>query len=169
MHLARIVVAALFGACALASAQELVVTGHVKRVVLQPRGAEDCPEPCPPPAPGSRHVCVSNAGGCQTMDVEVDHVYRGAAVDGIRRFRTAIGEWGPTFGVTTARIVVVQNDAENVSWSPLTERDGKLFFDPKRIRWIGNSRTAPPDSEGLVALDDALARADADVEPRPAR
>lgn len=161
MHLARIVVAALFGACALASAQEVVVTGHVKRVVLQARGAEDCPEPCPPQPPGSRHVCVSNAGGCQTMHVEVDHVYRGAADRGIRQFRTAIGEWGPTFGVTTARVVVVQNGEGNVSWSPVTERDGKLFFDAKRIRWIGNSRTAPPDGEDLVALDDALARADA--------
>ena len=72
MHFAT----ALCGACALASAQEIVVTGHVKRVVLEPRGADDCPEPCPPQPPGSNHVCISNTGGCQTMDVEVDHVYR---------------------------------------------------------------------------------------------
>ena len=161
MHLAKIAVAALCGACALASAQDVVVTGHVKRVILQPRGADDCPEPCPPQPSGSRHICVSNAGGCQTMDVEVDHVYRGAAVDGIRRFRTEIGEWGPTFGVTSTRVVVVQNGTAGVSWSPVTERDGKLFFDPQRIRWIGNSWTAPPDSKALVALDDALGHADA--------
>jgi hypothetical protein len=37
----------LSSACAIASAQDVLLAGHVRRVVLQPAGTENCPPACP--------------------------------------------------------------------------------------------------------------------------
>ena len=152
--------AALLGAFSLASAQDLVLTGHVQRVILQPSGTENCPRPCPVVpvmVNGMQRVCISNQGGCQTMEVRVDKVYRGEARGTTRQFTSRIGEWGPTFPVTDKQIVVSESGA-NVSWSIATLRDGKIFIDPRRLRTHGGVPTQPvPDGE-LVALDEVLAQ-----------
>ncbi|MBA5607943.1 hypothetical protein H3H36_21530 [Duganella sp. FT3S] len=66
----------LASACSLAAAQDVLLTGHVRRVVLHPSGGPECPPVCPAPAArnpdGSNRVGISNDGGCQIMDVDID-------------------------------------------------------------------------------------------------
>jgi len=142
------------------SAQDVLLIGHVQRVILQPSGTEGCPPPCPVTKPhldGSQTVCISNAGACQMMDVKIDRVYRGVAPSETRRFKSRIGEWGPNFPVTEKRIVVSE-EAGAVSWSPAIERDGKILIDPKRLRTISGVPTSPNDSSEPVVLDEVLGR-----------
>ena len=159
-----LIATALFGACTLASAQEVVLTGHVRRVILQPSGTENCPPPCPAVDPvqanGMQTVCVSNMGGCQTLEVEVDKVYRGEAGERIRLFKSRIGEWGPSFPVTSKQIVVSES-AGNVFWSLATVRDGRIFVDPKRLRSVSGVAISAAGDGDLVALDEVLARSGA--------
>lgn len=153
-------------ACFEASAQDVVLTGHVQKVTLLPFGVDDCPPPCPPnDIPG--RVCISNAGGCQIMEVNVDKVLLGEAGP-VRIFKTHIGEWGPTFGVTTSPIVVSE-DAGNVSWSEAVMRDGKIYIESKRLRHIGdvNARDLGPDEDDLVSLDAMLERVRKAERQRP--
>ena len=152
--------AVLLGACSLAAAQDVVLTGRVQRVILQPSGTEDCPRPCPVVAPvvnGMQRVCISNQGGCQTMEIKVDKVYRGEAAGPTRQFRSRIGEWGPTFPVTEKPIVVSEAGGK-VFWSIATLRDGKIFVDPRRLRTHGGVPTQPVTEGELVALDEVLAQ-----------
>lgn len=149
----------LLAACSIASAQDLVLTGYVQRVILQPSGTEDCPPPCSVNTAirpdGVQTVCVSNQGGCQTMEVKINRVYRGVAQGQMRQFKSRIGEWGPSFP-NTSRKIVVSEEAGNISWSLATERDGKIFVDPKRLRSIGGIQTSPTGDSELVALDEVL-------------
>lgn len=147
-----------------AHADDVLLAGQVQRVILQPSETGDCPSPCAAGFAGhpdaAQRVCVSNAGGCQTMEVAVDQVYRGEA-GRTRSFRARIGEWGPSFPVTRQRIIVSEDNG-TVSWSLATMRDGRVFIDPKQIRRIGGVTTAPAGNDDeLVALDDILARAGA--------
>ncbi len=159
-----LVAAALLGACAIVSAQDVVLTGHVQRVILEPSGTENCPPPCSTGAPaqanGMQTVCVSNGGGCQTMEVAVDEVYRGDAGGRIRVFKSRIGEWGPSFAATSRQIVVSES-AGNVFWSAATVRDGKIFVDPKRLRSVGGVAISAAGDGDLIALDEVLARSGA--------
>ncbi len=152
----------LAGACSLASAQDLVLTGHVQKVVLEPRGTENCPRLCPANAAvnssGLQTVCISNDGGCQTLEVKVTQVYRGADQGDTRQFRKRIGEWGPTFPLTEALIVVTET-AGHVDWSPAVERDGRIFVEPKRLGSFGVPRIPPREAEReTIALDELLER-----------
>ncbi|TFW28575.1 hypothetical protein [Massilia horti] len=157
----RLIAAVALGACSLASAQDVLLTGHVQRVSLQPPGAENCPPVCPAISTahpdGSSTVCVSNAGGCQSMEVKVDRVYLGKVDGETRQFNSRTGEWGPSFPATGEQIVVSE-EAGKVSWSPASERDGKVFIDPKRLRSIGGIPTSPKGDSQPVALDVVLAR-----------
>ena len=152
--------ALLSAACSLACAGDVLLSGQVQRVVLQPSGTGDCPPPCGVPD-SSQRVCVTNMGGCEAMEVKVDRVYRGQAGP-THRFARRIGEWGPGFPVTDKQIVV-HEEGGNVGWSLATVRDGKTYIDPKRLRTIGGVATATAaTAEGeLVALDEVLARAGA--------
>ncbi len=89
------------------------------------------------------------------MEVKVDRVYRGVAQDKIRQFKSRIGEWGPSFP-NTSRKIVVSETAGDIYWSLATERDGKIFIDPKRLRKIGGIETSSTGDSELVALDDVL-------------
>lgn len=151
--------ATLFIASSLASAQDVLLTAHVQRVILQPSGTENCPPACPATAQagGVQTVCVSNTGGCQTMEVRVDHVYRGDDAGPTRQFTSRIGEWGPSFPVTEKQILVSE-EGGNVHWSPVTEKDGKLFIDPKRLPRTGAVPASDGGAGGLVALDEVIAR-----------
>lgn len=150
----------LLALCSIASAQGLVLTGYVQRIILQPAGTEDCPPPCAASpailADGVQTFCISNQGGCQTMEVKVDRVYRGVAGGELQRFRSRIGEWGPSFPTTSSKIVVSEG-AGTIRWSIATERDGAIFIDPKQLRFIdGIPIPAPPDGQ-LMSLDEVLA------------
>lgn len=156
-----VITAALFAICELASAQGVLLAGHVHRVTLQPPGTENCPPVCPATATknpdGTTAVCLSNAGGCETMEVKVDHVYLGEIRSETRQFKSRIGEWGPSFPVTEKKIIVSEENG-NVFWSVATERDGKIFFDPQRLRTVGGIPTAVKGDTALVSLDQVLAR-----------
>lgn len=138
----------------------MLLAGQVQRVVLQPTGSENCPPVCPALATehpdGSRTVCISNQGGCATMDLKVDQVFRGEA-GATRQFRSRIGEFGQSFPVTSAQ-VVVSDEAGSVHWAIVTERDGRKFIDPKRLWTFGGVPAFAPDDGQLVALDEVLAR-----------
>jgi hypothetical protein len=161
MRRLTLITAAFTATCTTASAQDLLITGQVQRVILQPSGTTDCPPPCPALATmhpdGSQTICISNGGGCQTMEVKVDRVYRGTTTGSIRQFKSRIGEWGPSFPVTDKQIVVSE-EAGLVSWSLVTLQDGKIHIDPTRLRSIGGVPTAPTGESGLVELDEILAR-----------
>jgi hypothetical protein len=150
----------------MAGAGEVLLAGHVQRVILQPAGTPDCPPPCADMAPlpdGTRLVCVTNASSCQAMEVKVDQVYLGQA-GATHTFRSRIGEWGPTFPATTQHVVVRQ-EGKSVSWSPATLREGRIYIDPKRLRTIGGVATAAGGADGeLVALDEVLGRVNARAE-----
>ncbi|QYG01215.1 MULTISPECIES: hypothetical protein [Massilia] len=156
----RLLATVALSVSSIASAQDVLLTGHVQRVILQPSGTEGCPPPCPVVErrpDGSQTVCISNASGCQMMDVKIDRVYRGVASGETRRFRSRIGEWGPSFPVTEKRIVV-NEEGGSVSWSPAIERDGKILIDPTRLRRIGGVPTSPDGGSEPVVLDEVLAR-----------
>ena len=91
------------------------------------------------------------------MEVKVDRVFRGVAQGSMRQFSSRIGEWGPSFPVTSKKIVVSE-EAGKGFWSFATERDGKIFIDPKRLRSIGGIQTSSVGDGELVALDEVLAR-----------
>jgi hypothetical protein len=156
-----LIASVLLTTSSMASAQDLVLTGHVQRVILQPSGSENCPPACPATSTmhpnGSQAICVSNMGGCQTMEVKVDHVYRGVAQGETRQFKSRIGEWGPSFPVTD-KLIVVSEEKGNVFWSPATERDGQIFIDPKRLRRIAGVPTSTKGDTELVSLREVLAR-----------
>lgn len=155
------IAAILLATGSMASAQDVLLSGHVQRVILQPSGSENCPPVCPATSTmhpdGSQTICVSNMGGCQTMEVKVDHVYRGETQGATRQFRSRIGEWGPSFPVTD-KLIVVSEEQGNVFWSPATERDGQIFIDPQRLRRIAGVPTSTTGATELVSLSEVLAR-----------
>lgn len=160
MAMIKFIAVALLGGCSIASAQDGLFAAHVQQVILQPFGTENCPPLCPAEGTlqpnGLRTICFSNAGGCQTMDVKVDRVYLGETGGETRRYKSHIGEWGPSYPVTQEQIIV-SVEAGSVSWSIATVKDGRIFIDPKRLRSIAGVPTATPNSKDLVALDDVLA------------
>jgi len=91
------------------------------------------------------------------MDVKIERVYRGDAKGETRRFKSRIGEWGPTFPVNEKRIVVSE-EAGQVSWSPAIEQDGKILIDPRRLRRLGGIPTSTNDDGKLAELDELLER-----------
>jgi hypothetical protein len=153
--------AALCGIGGAASADDVLMTAYVQQVILQPRGSEQCPELCPEQPAGNpdapRRVCIANDGGCQTIEVKVQQVYRGQATGPVRRFASRIGEWGTNFPLSSG-LIVISEDRGNVYWSPITERDGRIFIDPQRLRTTGGVLIAQPGDGPLLALDEALAR-----------
>jgi hypothetical protein len=155
-----ILAAVVFSVISPVLAQDVLLLGEVQRVILQPSGTTDCPPPCPPDTlypDGSKRICISNGGGCQTMDVKIERVYRGGAMNETRQFKARIGEWGPMFPVNEKRIVVSE-EAGKVSWSPAIEQHGKIFIDPGRLRSIGGIPTSTNDDGKLADLDELLER-----------
>lgn len=156
-----IIICGLLAFCSIASAQNALITGHVQRVILIPSGAETCPPVCPTPAPigrnGIQTVCITNLGGCQVMEVKVDHDYRGTSQGQTREFRSRIGEWGPSFPVTSKQILVMESEGQ-VNWLPITEVNGKSFIDPESIPRVHGVRTSPGGDKELEALEEFISR-----------
>jgi hypothetical protein len=152
--------ALVLGICSLATAQDVLLAGHVQRVILQPAGTENCPKLCPVMSTkhpdGTTTICISNQGGCETMDVKVDQVYAGQA-DGVRQFKERVGEFGPHFATTSEQVIVSQ-ERNVVHVAAIFEQDGKQFIDPKRLWKFNGLAASSPGDETFVDLDVVLAR-----------
>jgi hypothetical protein len=150
----------LFGACPLASAGDTILLGHVQRLTLEPSGTPNCPLICPAivteNADGSRSVCVSRNGACETMEFKVDQALVGES-DVTRQFKARSGEFGPFFHAASVPVLVTE-EAGSLHWAPVFERDGKQVIDPKRL-WKFRGVPASHQGDGdLVDLDEVLAR-----------
>lgn len=146
-----------------AHAEELVLIGHVQRLTLVPAGVGECPPRCPLVVnnpDGTQTVCISNFGGCETVDIKVDRVLSGAVDGTTHTLKQRIGEWGPRFPYTDRPVLISKADGI-VTWSVATARNGKTFIDPKRVERIGNAPTnaVAADEHGLVAVEDVLEHA----------
>jgi len=155
-----IITSALLAFCSIASAQN-AYTGHVQRLILMPPGTDQCPPACPATAPtgpnGLQTVCITNQGGCEVLEVKIDHDYRGTSQGQLKEFRQRIGEWGPRFPVTGQQILLVENGG-HVTWSPVTEVNGKLFVEARRMPNIDGVQTSSEDGRKLITLEDVLSR-----------
>lgn len=152
--------ALLLGASPLAPAEAQLLLGHVQRLNLEPSGTPNCPLICPEMvierADGSRAVCMSRNGACETMDFKVDQVLAGES-GAARQFKARSGEFGPFFAAASGPILVIE-EAGRVGWAAVVERDGKQFVDPKRLwKFKGVPASRPGDAD-LVELDEVLAR-----------
>ena len=158
-------VAALILSCASASAQQTLVAGTIQKVSYEPRGSDDCPDPCPVAAPradGLTTVCISNMGGCESVDLKVEHDVTGQSPRGsLRRFgKQRIGEWGPTFPVTAKLVAIYQHD-QSLSWTPAVLRNGQVHVLPNNFKRLWNQDSAEwikADDPALVPLETEAAR-----------
>ena len=154
--------AALLLACASApaSAQHALVAGSIQKVSYEPRGSDDCPEPCPPVAPradGLTAVCISNMGGCESIELKVERYAEGVSPRGSRRSFGAqrIGEWGPTFPVTS-KLIAVHQDGKRLTWTPAVLRDGQVYVLPNSFKRLWKQETPEwikADDPALVPLE----------------
>jgi hypothetical protein len=160
MMKSTLIAALLLGACPLASAGSQMLLGHVQRLTLEPSGTPNCPPTCPAMvtehADGSRTVCMSRNGACETMDFKVDQVLVGES-DAIRQFKARSGEFGPFFQAARGPVLVIEEEGR-VGWAAILDREGKQFIDPRRLwKFKGMPASRPGDAE-LVELDAVLAR-----------
>jgi len=140
--------------------QEALFVARVERVTLAPRGGMACPELCPSTFTrnddGSTEVCISNDGGCQKTEVQVERVLLGTVQPGPYSFEGRIGEWSGSahFPVTHAPILVHVRPGL-VEWAPVIGKDGQQQVRLKAFRF------------GVVAGVDlgALARDESDAVP----
>jgi hypothetical protein len=161
----------LFLACALAAglpamAGELLMTGHIESILLQPRGAPGCPGPVRAVAlaNGATRITVSNGCGCQQTKVDIDRVLMGRPPDEphkrVATFNSEVGEWCKVeLPVGREAVLIDVLDANDLRWFSTERRGDTLFVAPGEIRFIGgvNVRDMPADDDGLVPLDDMLA------------
>jgi hypothetical protein len=148
-----------------ASAQEELLVGRIQKVIQQPSGADECPAPCPAEpeqGPGGlQRVCVSNAGGCEAMELKVERDFLGRRAPGSTwTVSRRVGEWGPAFPATSPPSVV-SRDGTRVRWTPAVQRGGEVLVHPDRFvsvlmavkrAWFGG------DTAGMVPVEQALAR-----------
>lgn len=152
--------AALILVCASASAQQALVAGTIQKVSYQPRGADDCPDPCPRMearlADGSTRICISNGGGCESIELKVERDFYGTSPRGsLRRFEKRIGEFGPTFPVTS-RLIVIRQDGERLHWTPAVLRDGRVHVVPDSFNSLARQASIDwirDDHPALAPLD----------------
>jgi hypothetical protein len=155
-----LIAALLFGACPLASAGDAILLGHVQRLTLEPSGTPNCQPICPAivteNADGSRSVCVSRNGACETMEFKVDQALAGES-ELTPQFKARSGEFGPFFHAASLPVLLIE-EAGRVGWAPVFERDGKQLVDPKRL-WKFRGLPASSAGDGdLVELNEVLAR-----------
>jgi hypothetical protein len=152
--------ALLLGASPLASAEARLLLGHVQRLTLEPSGTANCPPVCPAMvtehADGSRTVCMSRNGACETMEFAVDQALVGESAV-TRQLKARSGEFGPFFQAASVPVLVIE-EGGSVRWAPVLELDGRQFINPVRLwKFKGLPAASPGDGE-LVELDDVLAR-----------
>ena len=142
--------------------QEALFVARVERITLAPRGGMACPELCPstfrPNADGSTHVCVSNDGGCQKTEVQVERVLLGTQQPGPYTFDARIGEWSDVHFPVTHAPILVHVRPGLVEWAPVTtSKDGRQLVRLKAFRFgvvagVDLNTLARNGEEG-VALD----------------
>jgi hypothetical protein len=160
MMKSALLAAILFGACSLASAGDAILLGHVQRLTLEPSGTPNCPPICPAVVTenpdGSRTVCVSRNGACETMEFKVEQALVGES-DVTRQFKARSGEFGPFFQAASVPVLLIE-EAGRVGWAPVFEREGKQLVDPKRLwKFRGVPASSPGDGD-LVELNEVLMR-----------
>lgn len=152
-----------------ASASDQLFAGTVQRQIVEPSGTSDCPPPCPanpkPDANGMTRVCVSNAGGCQIVELKVLHDYLGSSNEPIEKFSSRTGEWGKLNFPDSATPVLVHAVDGVAHWTELTTRDGVDLIDPRNKAFMRtfttlHAVTFTPDADGLVPVTQL-------VPPRP--
>lgn len=131
-----------FVACTAVQAQESLFLAHVQRVMLAPPGVQFCSDLCVAGSSvrqpdGSIRVCVSNDGGCQKTEVQVDRVLLGDLQPGPHTFDNRIGEWGGMDFPVTERPILVHVKQSLVEWAPVTIRDGQPLVRVKAFRHGG--------------------------------
>lgn len=146
-----------------ACAAEELIAGRIQKVIQQPSGADACPRPCPvepeKSADGRHRVCVSNAGGCETMEIKVERDLLGRRESGsVWTVSRRVGEWGPAFPVTS-ELIVVHEDNGRLRWTPAVLRDGQVLVHPQRYvsvvravkrEWFG------ADTAAMVPVEQVL-------------
>jgi hypothetical protein len=141
--------------------QEALFVARVERITLAPPGGATCPELCPSTfsrnADGTTHVCVSNDGGCQKTEVQVERVLLGTLQPGPFTFDARIGEWGDVHFPVTHAPVLVHVRPGLVEWAPVTSKDGRQLVRLKAFR-LGvvagvDLSTLALNGEDAVALD----------------
>ena len=162
-----LVLAALLGTGLPALAQESLLIGRVERISLLPLGTKACPSTCTPSGPdanGMIRVCVSNMGGCQHTEFQIDRVLMGDDSVGPATFKQRIGEWGKLDFPVSNKPILAYVDQERgiVHWALVTERGGRLYFEAKLFAQGAIAGVAiaslPPDSNGEIALDQLIER-----------
>lgn len=142
-----------------AGAAELLFAGQVQQLTLQPSGVSDCPPVCPintgPDAYGVSHVCVSNAGGCQTATVKVVTDYLATSETPLLSFKSRTGEWGKLNFPVREELVLVHAVDGVTTWAPLLMREGKAYFKAADMREINRVpvRSLARDADGLVPVE----------------
>ena len=162
--LRMLTVAVLGLAVAPACGAEELVAVRVQKVIEQPSGADGCPPPCRPEEKlpdGSIRICISNGGGCETIEMKVEHDFLGSREPGSAwTISKRVGEWGPAFPVTS-NLIVVYRDALQVRWAPAVLRDGQVLVHPERFvsvlryaksEWFGR------DTAGMVPVEQVIDR-----------
>ncbi|MFZ4876786.1 hypothetical protein ACL9RI_17030 [Janthinobacterium sp. Mn2066] len=146
-----------------AGATELLFAGQVQQLTLQPSGVGDCPPMCPadtgPDKNGVSHVCVSNAGGCQTATVKVVTDYLATSETPLLSFKSRTGEWGKLNFPVKEELILVHAVDGVATWAPLLMRDGKAYFKAADMREINRVpvHALAKDGDGLVPLDQLVA------------
>lgn len=152
--------ALLFGACPLAAAEANLLLGHVQRLTLEPSDTPNCPLICPHVVierpDGSKALCMSRNGACETMDFKVDQALVGESAP-TRQFKARSGEFGPYFAAARGPVLVIEDEGR-VGWAAVIDRDGKQFVDPRRLWKFKGVPASKPGDADLVELDEVLAR-----------
>jgi len=156
MNQATFVFAALTAMHSLASAEELLISGHVESILLLRSGSEHCPSLAGPHnnADGSQYVSISNDGGCQQATIHVSRTLLGKPQPQTITIATRIGEWGQPSLPLQASDILIDADAGAVRWSALEQKNGAVFFEAKPFKSIGGVTIAslPHDDDGLIPL-----------------
>lgn len=139
-----------------AVADELLFTGQVQSITLQPSGVGQCKRACADMPPG--RVCISNEGGCQDAALKVITGHLGARDGELLHFPSRSGEWGTlNFPADDAPILVYVKDGQ-ATWAPLNVHGDKSWFKVSAMR--GEIRTLAQsleqNGEGEAALDQLI-------------
>ena len=160
-----LLVAVLALACAQARAEQLLVVGKVVASKAVRTGTPECPSRTGSytDAEGKTFISISNACGCETVELAIDETLLGSAPGPTASFTTSIGEWCKLNVTELGRPVLAYASGDTVEWAFLTnESEDPLFKRGRMAERIGLARDSLPEKgKGLASLNDlraALAR-----------
>ncbi|RJG22537.1 hypothetical protein D3872_05205 [Massilia cavernae] len=105
-------------------------------------------------------ICLSNQGGCQTVEVKVVTQYLGSNNDATHTFRSRTGEWGGLNFPMTSNVILVHASDGKATWAPLVSRDGKTYFKAASMSSVGVVPVwkLEKDADGNVPLETLVGR-----------